>query len=160
MPQIGEIKTVKELGKTYKHRATQYQKYIWVICPQCQLGRWKNLKQYKTSITGLCSACFKGKRGRESHNWKGGRQKTTNGYIEIMLEPTDFFFPMTDPHGYIKEHRFIMAQHLGRCLHPWEEVHHKGAKDDNRIEKLELVIKNYHRGKVRCPYCNKEFSIK
>ena len=73
----------------------------------------------------------------------------TDGYIGIWhgaVEPE--FQSMATKQGYILEHRLIMARMLGRCLEPWEVVHHKGNKyplgsiedrQDNREENLELL---------------------
>lgn len=89
---------------------------------------------------------FSGLIGRANYSWRGGRTMTPKGYALIKVQPDDFFYPMAWRDGYVKEHRLIMAKHLGRCLHPWEAVHHKnGNPGDNRLENLQLVTGSEHK---------------
>ena len=86
------------------------------------------------------------KRGADCYQWKGGRHLDAYGYAILWMDTTSPYFAMANKKRYISEHRLVMAQKLGRCLHSWEIVHHiNGIKDDNRIENLQLLPdKSYH----------------
>jgi hypothetical protein len=155
MPQLGEIKKARDIGKERNLSVN----YIWHACMGCGKERWVAFKVGKPDSL-RCRRCAQkgvvrseetlkrmsqsaiagGYRGEKSHCWKGGRfrDKRTK-YVMIWLYPGDFFYPMANRHHYVLEHRLVVAKSLGRCLQSWEIVHHKnGIKDDNRLENLEL----------------------
>ncbi|MCK4354449.1 MAG: hypothetical protein KAW83_04270 [Dehalococcoidia bacterium] len=131
-PKIGEIRRWKEIGK--KGRYSSF-KYIFYACIICGKTRWVRLEKGKPQHL-KCKSCAR---------CKGDRHKNKRGYILIRLCPNDFFFLMTNCHGYVRAQRLVMAQHLGRCLYSWERVRIKNhIKTDMRIENLELIPNNGH----------------
>jgi hypothetical protein len=92
---------------------------------------------------GKNTSCGCGRKGNENHNWKGGRIKTSQGYI-LIHSPEH---PNKKSHGYVLEHRLVMESLFGRYLTSDEEVHHKnGIRDDNSPENLELWVKSQPSG--------------
>src|SRR3990167_9616196 len=75
--------------------------------------------------------------GSLNPNWKGGRRMDKDGYILILKRD----HPYADSyHGYVREHRLVMEEKIGRYLLPTEVVHHKnGIKNDNKISNLVLL---------------------
>lgn len=121
-----------------------------VACKQCGKERLvQRSYMLKPWFTGLCQDCARHSRVRQGNpNWKEGQYKSRAGYVYIRLYPDNPYYPMATKHDhYVREHRLVMARHLGRCLLRSELVHHKNRiRDDNRIENLELVEPNgYHR---------------
>jgi len=152
MPEIGEVRNGHSLG--YKSN----NNHIWLACLDCDKGRW--VRNTKCGRSHRCASCSARKSknwptGEKSHLWKGGRTIHGNGYVMIRLSRDDFFYLMTGSNGYVFEHRLVVAKALGRCLHPWEIVHHKGVKypkgsredkADNRYpENLQLVSDDKHK---------------
>jgi len=144
MFRLGVIKTGVELGKVRNNN-----RYIWSACVDCGKERWVVLRNGKPKNSRCYPCALKIRRysGKNHPLYKGGRIKAAAGYIAVRIYPNDFFYPMASlcSHKYVLEHRLVMAKHLGRCLHPWEIVHHKnGIREDNRLSNLKLSTKGSH----------------
>lgn len=63
------------------------------------------------------------------------RLNPSTGYVSLLYRRPGFARKEERP-----EHRVVMENHLGRYLSRGEKIRHlSGAKDDNRLENLELV---------------------
>jgi len=79
-------------------------------------------------------------RGKDHWNWRGGI-KNNNGYV-MVYQPKH---PHCDQQGYVRQHRLVMEEDLGRLLEKDEVVHHiNGNRADNVIENLQLLSKKEH----------------
>lgn len=148
MHELGEIQRGTEFH-SYKDSA----RYIWHACVLCGKQRWVVLKKGapKTLKCKICNGrrLISGWKYEQHPKWKGGRHYDGQGYIRIRLKPDDFFFPMAKSNGYVLEHRLVMAKYLGRCLHPWEIVHHNNhIRDDNPRENLVLFSELGHKART------------
>lgn len=108
-------------------------------CSQC--GELFYLKAYlkKLGVHRCSMKCrskaMKGRSGEKHPRWKGGRRKSSWGYI-LVFAP---LHPLVTNQGCVFEHRLIAEKALGRFLTATEVIHHLNEiRDDNRLENLYL----------------------
>lgn len=78
-------------------------------------------------------------RPERNYFWKGGYAVDDGGYI-LQWMPEH---PQVTSGGYVRQHRLVMEQHLGRPLLPTEVVDHRnGDTSDNRPENLRVFPSN------------------
>ena len=91
----------------------------------------------------ICNMRYQGRgshpRGEAHPNWKGGT-RIRDGYKVLLIYPDNPYYETAAKRGIIGEHRYVMAQHLGRNLNSNEIVHHRdGNRLNNDISNLELT---------------------
>lgn len=80
--------------------------------------------------------------GEKSSMWKGGVTHS-QGYRLILMPE----HPNANKNGYVREHIYVMSQHIGRTICKGETVHHKdGNRKNNEISNLELWTSNHQPG--------------
>lgn len=96
------------------------------------------VRNYKIKTAKFCSMACRAKffcSGDKNYLWKGGRY-SSRGYIMVKHPDTG---------KYVREHRLIVEQNIGRVLTEDEHVHHiNGKRDDNRIDNLEIMTREEH----------------
>lgn len=106
----------------------------WLCKCDCGNGKIISSNALLNNATKSCG-CQQYLKGEKHSRWKGGRNITQSGYIEIYAPEHS----MSNSKGYILEHRLVMANKIRRNLLDTETVHHKnGNRKDNRIDNLEL----------------------
>lgn len=125
--KIEQIISIYKSGKTIKETAEESG------C--CYNAVWKYLS--KSKLCGRTQTFYKGK-----NKFKRNSQRLVCGKYWLIFKPD---CPYSKKTGYVFEHRFIMAEKLGRPLNKDEVVHHiNGDGFDNRVENLVVLTRKSH----------------
>lgn len=125
---------VKEQGNYCSHECQRGFPNVKLKCHQCgkEFVRCFSL----LNKNNFCSQeCYQQAQiGNVSPAWNGGRT-IDNGYICIWIPE----HPNSDSKGYVREHRLVMEEKIGRYLKRSEVVHHiDGDTMNNDIDNLIL----------------------
>ena len=145
---------IRPIAKGLKRAEATVLRYLRLYkierIPQHQ---WAGKKMSRTHRGNMIKA-ITGRKLNKSHRKKlsevrrgqkrGGFKKRyvdPRGYIHLWMPDS----PMALTNGYVKEHRHVMSQIIGRPLERSEIVHHLNeVKGDNRPENLELTTASEH----------------
>lgn len=123
-----------------------------IACKQCGKTFTTAASQVRRGRTCCSRRCYGLLRRGENHPaWRGGRVKTSDGYVMTWVGRDDPMASMATAKNKVLEHRLVMARVLGRPLAKGETVHHiNGVREDNRPENLELRFGHHGQGQTYC----------
>ena len=91
----------------------------------------------------------RGFKGEDNPMWAGGVKIDKGGYV-LRHFPEH---PQANSQGYVREHRLVMEESLGRSLTSEEVVHHINKdRGDNSIGNLKLLESNSAHAKLESNY--------
>ena len=153
-------KTCEQCGCAYHPwRANRPSYFCSNECAQ-KAGRSGKPRKYPDYSCEICGTIFRTKSARHAGRFcsrqcyrdSGIRKPHADGYVRVFVGKG---YPNATPVGTMLEHRYVMAEYLGRPLEAHETVHHiNGDKADNHIENLQLRSGRHGKGVVhQCMDC-------
>lgn len=101
---------------------------------------------------GLCKNCYRKLHYEIHERERRGAIKHENHPLLTIRIDKDGYARIkvgegNGPRDWVKHHRYVIENHIGRKLHSFENVHHKnGNKSDNSLSNLEIWITKQPKG--------------